>query len=185
VKLKMHENSLFSILLRSPWWASGLLAVAVGAGLRFFLPLEFAVFAAVPFAAICLYVGWRQLRVPSAARTAAGLERLRAMPWEEFARALEEAWRRQGYAVKALGAPQADFELARDARTTLVACKRWKATRTGIEPLRELEEAGRARGAHECLYVAAGEITEQARELAARKRIRLMEGAELVSLLKN
>jgi len=106
------------------------------------------------------------------------------MPWEEFARALEEAWRREGYAVKAIGVPQADFELVRGARTTLVACKRWKATRTGIEPLRELEAAGRAREAHECVYVATGEVTEQARELAVQKGIRLVEGAELVLLLR-
>ena len=183
MKLKIHENSLFAILLRSPWWMSGALAVAIGAGMRMFLPIEFAVFAAAPFAAIAAYVAWRQLRTPSAARVAAGLERLGARPWDEFSRALEEAWRRQGYEVKATGAPHADFELAKGSRTTLVACKRWKATRTGTEPLRELEAAGRAREAHECVYVAAGEVTGQARELAAHKGIRLLEGAELALLL--
>src|SRR5690349_3664330 len=107
MKLKMHENSLFAMLLRSPWWMSALLAVAVGVGLRFVLPLEFAVFSAAPFALIAAYVAWRQLRAPSAARVAKGLERLRALPWDEFARALEEAWKREGYAVKALAAPHA------------------------------------------------------------------------------
>jgi len=184
MKLKLHQNSLFAILLRSPWWMSGSLAVAIGVGLRFVLPVEFALFSAAPFAAIAAYAGWRQLRSPSEARIAKGLERLRAMPWEEFSRALEEAWRREGNEVRALGTPQADFELVRGGRTTLVACKRWKATRTGIEPLRELEAAGRAREAHECVYVAAGEITGQARELAAQKKIRLLEGPELALLLK-
>jgi len=179
MKLKMHENSLFAMLLRSPWWISAALALAIGAGARVWLPLEFAVFAAAPFGVIAAYVGWRQLRTPSAARVAKGLERLRAMSWEEFSCALEAAWRREGYEVKAIGAPHADFELARGARTTLVACKRWKATRTGTEPLRELEAAGRKREAHECVYVAAGELTGQARELAAQKGIRLLEGAEL------
>src|SRR5580765_1377848 len=177
--MKMHENSLFAMLLRSPWWMSGALAAAITVGLRFVVPIEFAIFAAAPFGAIALYVLWRQLRAPSAARIAKGLEKLRAMPWEEFSRALEEAWRREGNEVKVLGTPQADFELIRGGRTTIVACKRWKATRTGVEPLRELEAAGRAREAQECIYVAAGEITAQAREFAAQKRIRLMEGAEL------
>ena len=63
------------------------------------------------------------------------------------------------------------------------ACKRWKATRTGIEPLRELEEACRAREAHGCIYVAAGEVTEGARAFAAQKSIRLVQGAELAKLL--
>ena len=183
MKLKMHENSLFAMLLRSPWWASGALALAIGAAMRMFLPLEFAVFAAAPFAVIAAYVGWKQLRAPSAARIAKGLERVRAMQWDEFSAALQEAWRRQGYEVKAAGEPHADFELAKGSRTTLVACKRWKATRTGTEPLRELEAAGKKREAHECVYVAAGEVTAQARELAAQKGIRLLEGAELALLL--
>src|SRR6266850_2611012 len=58
-----------------------------------------------------------------------------------------------------------------------------RATRTGIEPLRELEVFRRAREAHGCIYVAAGEVTEGAREFAAQKSIRLVQGAELAKLL--
>jgi restriction system protein len=71
------------------------------------------------------------------------------------------------------------------SRSTLVACKRWKAMRTGIEPLRELDGARRAMtengGAAECIYVATGEVTAQARAFAAERNIRVVEGAELVS----
>src|SRR5438445_8031809 len=119
--LKLNKNSLFAILLRSPWWASALVAVALAAGLRLLIPTGYAVFAALPFAVIAAYVGWQQLRAPSAERLAATLERLRAMPWEDFSAALEAA--------------------------------------------------RRAREAHECIYVAAGEITGQAREFAAQKTI--------------
>jgi len=42
------------------------------------------VFAALPFAVIAAYVGWQQLRAPSARRVAGALERLRAMSWEDF-----------------------------------------------------------------------------------------------------
>jgi restriction system protein len=69
---------------------------------------------------------------------------------------VEEAYRREGYAVSRLGDPRADFELVRGAYSTLVACKRWKAVRTGIEPLRELQAAREAREAHHCVYVATG-----------------------------
>ena len=82
-----------------------------------------------------------------------------------------------------IAASNADFELVQGARSTLVACKRWKAMRTGIEPLRELEEARRMREAHACIYVAAGEITEQARTFATEKRINLLQGPELATLL--
>jgi restriction system protein len=67
---------------------------------------------------------------------------------------------------------------------TLVACKRWKAVRTGIEPLREFGAASRERGAHERAYVAAGEVTETARAFAAKEGIRLVQDEELARLLR-
>jgi restriction system protein len=183
MKWELNKNSLFAILLRSPWWVSALAAIGLVIGMRLLIPTSYAVFVALPFAVIAAYVGWQQLRAPSAKRVAGTLERLRAMSWEDFSAAIEEAYRREGYTVSRLGGAQADFELVQGSRSTLVACKRWKATRTGIEPLRELEVIRRAREAHGCIYVAAGEITEQAREFAAQKSIRLVQGAELAKLL--
>ena len=181
--MKMHEKSLFAVLLRSPWWVSALVALAIVGAMRLVIPELYAAFAALPFAVIAVYVGWQRLRAPSAARIAGTLERLRAMSWDEFSGAIEQAFRREGYAVSRLAAAQADFELVKGSRTTLLACKRWKATRAGIEPLRELEAARRAREAHDCIFVAGGEITEQAREFAQQKNIRLVHGAELARLL--
>ncbi len=70
------------------------------------------------------------------------------------------------------------------AYSTLVACKRWKAVRTGVEPLRELQAAREAREAHHCVYVATGEITDQARAFAMEKKISLVQGADLATLLR-
>ncbi|HKI64874.1 MAG TPA: restriction endonuclease, partial [Burkholderiales bacterium] len=68
-------------------------------------------------------------------------------------------------------------------RGTLVACKRWKASRTGVEPLRELTAARRAHGAGDCAYLAVGEITDTAREFATKNDVKLLQGAELAKLL--
>ena len=143
----------------------------------------YAIFAALPFIVIGSYAGWRQLRAPSAARIAATLESLRALSWDEFSAALEDAFRRDGYAVTRLNGAGADFELTKAGRVSLVGCKRWKVARVGIEPLRELEAARQAREAHECIYVAAGEFTDNARAFAAEKNIRLLHDAELAKLL--
>ena len=179
MKLRMHDNSLFAVLLRSPWWVAGLVAAGAFGATRIFLPTELAVFGAAPFAVIAVYVAWQQLRAPSARRIAATLERLRAMSWDQFAAAIEKGFSRDGYTVSRLRGKGADFELVKDARSTLLACKRWKATRTGIEPLRELEEARRKSEAGGCIYVATGEVTAQARAFAAERGIQILEGAEL------
>jgi restriction system protein len=182
MKLTLHENSLFAILGRSPWWASALLAAGVFGGVRMFLPWEMAAFAAAPFAAIALYVCWKALRAPSAGRIEAALKRLAALPREEVAAALEAGWRREGYEVSRQGNGPFDLELRRGGRTTLVVCRRWKAERTGVEPLRELHAAGSKREADELIYVAAGEVTAQASAFAAEKKLRIVGGSELARL---
>ena len=179
MKLKMHSNSLFAVLLRSPWWVAGLVAAGAFGATRIFLPTELAAFAALPFAVLATYVAWKQLRAPSGRRIARTLERLRAMSWDEFAQAIEKGFSRDGYTVRRLGAKGADFELTQGSRRTLLACKRWKATRSGIEPLRELEDARRASDAAGCIYVATGEVTAQARAFAAERSIEVLEGAAL------
>ena len=143
----------------------------------------YAIFAALPFIVIGNYAAWQQLRAPSAERIAATLVSLRALSWDEFSRALENAFRRDGYSVSRLNIAGADLELTKSGRVSLVGCKRWKVARAGIEPLRELDAARQARDAHECIYVAAGEITDTARAFAATNNIRLLEGADLAKLL--
>lgn len=186
MKLKMHDNSLFAILMRSPWWVSGGIAAALFAIARLALPAaysEYAFFASLPFLVICIYVGATQLRAPSEAGIAENLTGLRALSWNDFSAAIESAYQRDGYTVARITTTGADLELTKDGRVTLVGCKRWKVARTGIEPLRELDTARRARDAHEGVYVATGEVTENARAFAQQNGIRLIQGAELVKLL--
>jgi len=181
--MKLPENSLFAILLRSRWWVSMLVALGAFGLVRLFLPDGFAFFAALPFIVIAVMAMWRQLRVPSGARLDAAIDKLRAMPWEEFARALEQGYRRQGYSVKRVEGA-ADFELEKAGRLSLVAAKRWKASSTGVEPLKELVAAGKSREAAECVYVLAGEMTKNAARFAKDTNIKWMQGAELVKLVK-
>ncbi len=187
MKLQMSRDSLFAFLLRSPWWVSGGIAAGLYAVAALWLPISqsgfYAIFVALPFIVIGIYTAWQQLRAPGAARVAGTLEALRAMSWDEFSGAIEDVFRRDGYSVSRSGGAQADFELNKAGRVSLVGCKRWKAARTGIEPLRELDAAKRARDAHECIYIAAGEVTDNALAYAAEMKIRLLHGADLVKLL--
>jgi restriction system protein len=143
----------------------------------------YAIFASLPFIVIGGVALWQQLHAPSAERVAATLEALRGLSWDQFSGALEAAFRREGYGVSRPNEAGPDLELTRSGRVSLVSCKRWKVARTGIEPLRELDALRHARDAHECIYVAAGEITDTARAFAAAKNVRLLEGADLAKLV--
>jgi restriction system protein len=177
--LKLNQNSLFAVLLRSPWWVSLGLASGVFFLARLFVPPVYAAFVPLPFLVIAGIVVWRRLWRPSARKVAARLEALRALPREQFAAALEQGFRRQGYGVTRIGT---DLQLTRSGRVSLVDCKRWKATRTGVEPLREFHAAGEKSEAQELIYVAAGEVTENARAFAKEKNIRLVGDEELARL---
>lgn len=179
----MAKENLFSILARSPWWVSVLIAGGLFALVGLFLPAFAAVFAALPFLGIAGYAAWRQIGVPGAASVADTLATLRAMPWEEFSALIGEAFRRDGYAVTAIAGGAADFELHRKGRVSVVSCRRWKVAQTGVGPLRELFDAMRSRDAHECIYVAAGGFTPPAREFATEKSIRLLSDAALAQLV--
>src|SRR5258706_9446489 len=135
MKLKLHQNSLFAVLMRSPWWLSGLLAAGIFGATRLFMPIELAVFAASPFVVITVYVAWKQLRAPSAKRIAETLERLTAMSREEFTAALEAGWRREGYEVSRSGGPF-DLELRREGGGWVGGSAGGKAGRSGGGPPR-------------------------------------------------
>ena len=73
----------------------------------------------------------------------------------------------------------ADFELTRAGRVTLVSGRRWKAARTGTEPLRALQAAMAASGAGAGLYVALGEPSDAATAYARENGIELLSGTAL------
>ena len=177
------KESLFDVLKRSPWWLSLAIAIGVAASLQLFLPLAFALFAALPFLVIGGYAAWRQRDIPGPTQTARILERLRALNREEFTALLEDAYRREGCEVSAHGGDAADLELRKGARITLLACRRWKTAQTGIGPVRALGDAMRRRDAGAGAYISAGEISASARQYAAGQAIELIEGEGLARLL--
>lgn len=186
MKFEMAPNSLFAILLRSRWWISFAVAAAFVAAARALLPPDYFVVGAIgalPFLVIGCIAAWRQWKAPDPRRVAESLDAIRAMPWSAFSKAIEDAFRRDGYTVAAHPRPAADYELSRNGRVSLVACKRWKAARIGIEPLRELRAAKDRSKADECIYVTAGELTDTAQAFAAGNGVRLLQGAELAALV--
>lgn len=182
----MAKNSLFAILLRSPWWISFAIVAVFALASGALLPPAYVVFGlmgAIPFLVIGCIAAWRQLRAPSTRSVEQTLERAAAMPWREFRDTLEQAYQARGYAVTRLDGQAADLQLTLGAQTTLVAAKRWKASSHGVEPLRALDKERRTRDASHGVYVTLGALNDATRRFADTNGITLVNGVDLVQLL--
>ena len=183
----MAENSLFAMLLRSPWWVSfavvGVITLAAGA----LLPKEYFVVGALagfPIFVVGCVAAWRQLRAPRPAQVAEMLDAVASMPWRGFADSLAAAWTRAGFSVERPANGAADLVLAQGGKTTLVSARRWKAATHGVEPLRELHAAMQARGAAAGIYIAThGQLSDNAHTFARDHGIAVLQGPAVAQLL--
>ena len=187
MKLRLARNSLFAVLLRSPWWISAVIALALGMASFALLPEQFRVVGALsglPFAVIAALAARQQWRLPSAARVAETHAALGAMAWPAFADLLEQSFRRDGYSVERSEAVGVDFVLERKGRRLLVCARRWKSARTGMEALRTLQAAREATDAADALYIGLASLTETARLFASEHRIAIWHASELANALR-
>lgn len=186
----MAKNSLFAVLLRSPWWVSLAIAAALALLAGALLPDGYRVagaLAGLPLVVVSALAARRQWHLPSAARVAQTQVAVSAMAWPAFSLLLEQAFQRDGHVVRRGKAAPVDFELERNGRTMLVSARRWKSARTGLDALRALQdarEAAEADGIVDALYIGLAELTDTARDFAAQRRISVWQGPELALALR-
>lgn len=183
---RMAHNSLFAVLLRSPWWISLLLALAVFAATQALLPKEYRVvggMGCMPFVVIAMVAAWKQRNAVGPAE----LERLVAvaskLPRDAFVARLGDALGAQGYTVQR-GRDGADLLIERGGRLTVVAAARWKAARHGEEALQAVKTAMDRTEAAFGLYLALGEVSPHAQRIAKDNAIDIVQGERLGTLLK-
>ena len=183
----MAKNSLFAILLRSPWWVSAGIALLLGLLSFALLPEQYRVVGALsglPFAVVGAIAARRQWHLPSAARVAQTQQALATMAWPAFAALLEQAFRRDGYSVQRGKTAGVDFELERQGRRMLVSARRWKSAHTGLEVLRTLQAAREASDAPDALVIGLGALSDNARPFAVEHRIAVWQATELAHALR-
>ena len=184
---RMPRNSLFAVLLRSRWWVSFGIGTGIGAVAAALLPDSYkgaGALSGFPFLVIAGLAAWRQRNEPSAAELARANEALAGMSWKALATALEAAFVRDGWQVQRGPAEPVDFVLERRGRTMLVAARRWKSARVGLEALRALQAAREAAGDVDALLIATGELSDAARPYAAEHRITVWQTAEMAQALR-
>lgn len=178
----MSENSLFAILLRSEWWNSALIGVAViiislilFGGI--YLPL--GVLGALPFFGVAGYIGLKQAKLPSKKRVQDVNTQAREMSAAQVAEKIAAPYVEARYDSDKFKGDAADLELTRGNRKYLLSSKRFKVGNTGVEPLKQMVAAGEKIEATGYLYVALGEISVAAREYANKNDIELIQAARL------
>ena len=183
----MAKNSLFALLLRSPWWVSLAIAAGMGVAAMALLPADLrgvALFSGFPFVVLSAMAAWKQWHVPNAARVEQTRQAVAAMAWPAFSRLLEDAFKRDGYSVQRGSGDAVDFVLERQGRRMVVSARRWKSARTGLEALRALQSARETAEAADALCIGLGALTDSARPFAAEHRIAVWQAPEIAQALR-
>jgi restriction system protein len=115
------------------------------------------------------------------------LDEVRAMSWGQFEAVVAEGFRRRGYStqenVRNAADGGIDFVLRKQGAKFLVQCRQWKTATVGVKPIREWVAVIAANDAAGGFFVTSGTYTDEARELAKRSSIELMDGPALEQLV--
>lgn len=118
---------------------------------------------------------------------ASRLDEVRAMSRRQFEAVVVEGFRRRGYSAQASARDVAeggvDLVMRKHGAKFLVQFKQWKTAKVGAKPIRELLGFIAAEDAAGGFFVTSGTYTDEARELAKRSNIELMDGPALEQLV--
>lgn len=181
---KMSEGSLFAVLLRSSWWYSVAIGLAIIAISLIFVGgkyLLLGIFGAVPFFVVAGISGYKQSKQPSQKRIQEVYELTRKMSAAQIAGKIATSYTDARFDSEPFKGNAADLELTRGNRKLLLCSKRFKVGNTGVEPLKQLVAAGQNAEATGYLYVALGDISSTAIDYANQNDIELIQISRLAA----
>ena len=130
------------------------------------------------------FQGWRKRRLFD---QQTDIDSIRNLFWRAFEELVAEAFRRQGYRVVENDSPGpdggVDIVLHKEGRRHLVQCKNWRSRQVGVRVVREVYGVLSAENAHQAFIVCSGDFTPDARQFAAGKPIRLIDGNALDAMI--
>lgn len=112
---------------------------------------------------------------------------LEKMTWREFEGLAAESFRKEGYRVVERGGDGpdggVDLELHMGNDKYLVQCKQWKVSKVGVATVRELYGVMTAERAVGGFVVASGAFTDDAKEFAEGRSIKLVDARRLRAMI--
>jgi len=134
------------------------------------------------------------IEVPSCAQTAAAtsdaelLKQMRSIDWFQFEQLVALVYRKQCYAVSRRGGANPDggidMIIEKDGTRTAVQCKHWKTWNVGVKAVREFLGALTASGIQRGLFVTLSGYTGEAKQLADKHGITILNEADLAVMLE-
>ena len=200
-----RNTSFFNLLTEAPWWVSVVIAAITYVGLTHILPnietgnqIVDMIFKSFPYAGLLFAItfllaapfaffnGRRKRKLLDDQQD---IDSIKALSWKEFEELVAEAYRRKGFRVienHQLGADGGvDVRLEKDGTTHLIQCKQWKTQKIGVAVIREMFGIMTAEKASNVMVICSGKFTQDAEKFAKDKPIELIEGTQLLELVKS
>ena len=205
--MSRKNPSAADLLVLAPWWVSAILGAVLYVALKWIVP-HFAATASNPFykafgtsipslapmaaifcAALAVMSAIFARRQRKLVDSQTSLESLKSINWQEFEWLVGEAFRRQGYAVE-VGLTQGadggvDVVLRKSGKTTIVQCKHRKSSSVSVPVVRELFGVMTAEKADAAIVITTGTFTRDAYAFAAGRPLQLIDGDQLLALVKS
>jgi restriction system protein len=210
---RSEAEECLDILSKFPWWVSVTLSIASYLLLKYFVPsievrqkgpadMTYMLFKAMtniaptvaPLVALFLLIpapisavnSWRKRKLLDRQES---IDTVRNLNWKEFEELVGEAYRRQGYTVyeNTSAGPDGgiDLTLKKNGELILVQCKQWRSIKVGVDKVRELYGVQISQNANKSILMTSGFFTQEAKNFAANKSVDLIEGSQLLELVKN
>lgn len=116
------------------------------------------------------------------------VERLRAIDWFQFEQLVALVYRKQGYVVSRRGGANPDggidLVIEKSGTRSAVQCKHWKTWNVGVKAMREFLGALTDAGIGQGLFITLGGYTGEARQLADKHGIEVVNETGLTRMLE-
>lgn len=199
------NETILNLLVQAPWWVSVFLSVAAYIVFRFIVPTinfenwvfkafvsaapQLAFIVALVFFIPALFSFFRSLRKRKLLDKQKDLDTIKSLSWKEFEELVAEAYRRKGYSVvENYGTGPdggVDLVLKKDGNLFIVQCKQWKSSKVDVKVVREMYGVMTAEQANGVIIITSGMFTQEAKNFASGKPIDLVEGNQLLDLVRS
>lgn len=200
-----RNESILELLTQVPWWISVVLSVTAFFVLKFIVPaINFqswvlkGIAGAAPtiayFVAIILLVPapisyFNSSRKKKLLDKQKDIDSIKSLAWKQFEELIAEAYRRKSYSVVEnydIGPDGGiDLVLKKDGNMFLVQCKQWRSYKVDVRVVREMYGVMTAKHAAGVILITSGLFTQEAKNFAIDKPIDLVEGSQVVDLIRS